>query len=133
MVRQRTWAIASGEVRHHQLQGRVIISRAPVSYRADGVSGHGWLLVPVGFARRDGHHFYFVGKSGPTSGQGWERSCTSLYDSFTCPCSFPAGLRVDRLIGVKWRAVVHDATAPLHGQQGPGEQADFVNCGSAWV
>lgn len=23
-------------------------------------SGHGWLLVPVGFARRDGgHHFYF--------------------------------------------------------------------------
>jgi hypothetical protein len=49
-----------GEVRHHQLQGRLIISRAPVSYRADGVSGHGWLLVPVGFARRDGgHHFYF--------------------------------------------------------------------------
>src|SRR6185437_13256667 len=39
MVRQRTWAIASGEVRHHQLQGRVIISRAPVSYRADGVPG----------------------------------------------------------------------------------------------
>ena len=48
-----------GEVRHHQLQGRVIISRAPVSYRADGVSGHGWLLVPVGFARRDGGHLYF--------------------------------------------------------------------------
>jgi len=24
----------------------VIISRAPVSYRADGVSGYGWLLVP---------------------------------------------------------------------------------------
>jgi hypothetical protein len=49
-----------GEVGHHRLQGRVIISRAPVSYRADGVSGHGWLLVPVGFARRDGgHHFYF--------------------------------------------------------------------------
>ena len=29
-----------GEVGHHRLQGRVIISRAPVSYRADGVSGH---------------------------------------------------------------------------------------------
>jgi len=49
------------------------------------------------------------------------------------PCSFLAGLRVGRLIGVKWRAVVHDATATLYGQQGPGEQADFVNCGSAWV
>jgi len=34
---------------------------------------------------------------------------------------------------VKWRAVVHDPTAPLYGQQGPGEQADFVDCGSAWV
>ena len=56
-----------GEVRHHELQGRVIISRAPVSYRADGVCGHGWLLVPVGFAHRDGgHHFYFVRKSGRT-------------------------------------------------------------------
>jgi hypothetical protein len=40
---------------------------------------------------------------------------------------------VGRLIGVKWRAVVHDATATLYGQQGPGEQADFVNCGPAWV
>jgi hypothetical protein len=43
------------------------------------------------------------------------------------------GLRVGRLIGVKWRAVVREATAPLHGQQGPGERADFVNFGSAWV
>ena len=40
--------------------GRVIISQTLVSYRADGVSGHGWLLVLVGFARGDGgHHFYF--------------------------------------------------------------------------
>ena len=28
-------------------QGRVIISRAPVSYRADGVSGYGWSLGPL--------------------------------------------------------------------------------------
>lgn len=61
-----------------------------------------------------------------------EDSCLSLRFA-TCPCSFLAGLRVGRLIGVKWWAVVHDATATLHGQQGPGEQADFVNCGSAWV
>jgi hypothetical protein len=69
-------------------------------------------------------------------GCNWRRlesSCASPDDSFTCPCSFLAGLRVGRLIGVKWRAVVHDATATLYGQQGPGEQADFVNCGSAWV
>jgi hypothetical protein len=49
------------------------------------------------------------------------------------PCSFLAGLRVDRLIGVKWRAVVHDPTAPPDGQQVPGELADLVDCGSAWV
>ena len=49
------------------------------------------------------------------------------------PCSFLAGLRVDRLIGVKWRAVVHDPTAPPNGQQVPGELADLVDCGSAWV
>jgi len=55
------------------------------------------------------------------------------YDSFTCPCSFLAGLRVDRMIGVKWRAVVHDATEPNNGQQVPGELADLVDCGSAWV
>jgi hypothetical protein len=49
-----------GEVRHHQLQGREIFSRTSVSYRADGVAGHGGLLVPVGFARGDGgHHFDF--------------------------------------------------------------------------
>jgi hypothetical protein len=37
----------------------VIISPAVVSYRADGVAGHGRLLVPVGFPRGDGgHHFY---------------------------------------------------------------------------
>jgi hypothetical protein len=36
-----------GEGRHHQPQGRVIISWAPVSYRADGVSGYGWLLGPL--------------------------------------------------------------------------------------
>jgi hypothetical protein len=56
-----------------------------------------------------------------------------FYDSFTCPCRFLAGLRVDRLIGVEWRAVVHDPTAPPNGQQVPGELADFVDCGSAWV
>ena len=74
-----------------------------------------------------------IGRLGFVTGEGWERSCASLYDSFTCPCSFLAGLRVGRLIGVKWRAVVHDATAPPHGQQVPGEQADLVDCGSAWV
>jgi hypothetical protein len=40
---------------------------------------------------------------------------------------------VDRLIGVKWRAVVHDPNAPPDGQQVPGELADLVDCGSAWV
>lgn len=68
-------------------------------------------------------------------GCNWRRvgeECASLY-FVTCPYSFLAGLRVGRLIGVKWRAVVHDATAPLHGQPVPDEQADFVNCGSAWV
>ena len=43
-----------GEVGHHQLQGRVIISRAPVSYRADGVPGMAgyWsrLALPAGTA-----------------------------------------------------------------------------------
>ena len=64
-----------GEVRHHQLQGRVIISRAPVSYRADGVSGHGWLLVPVGFARRDGgHHLYFDQEVWPDQAGGSPRA-----------------------------------------------------------
>jgi len=62
-----------------------------------------------------------------------ERSCASLDDSCSCPCSFLAGLRVGRLIGVKWRAVVYDATAPLYGQQGRASKADFVDCGSAWV
>jgi hypothetical protein len=61
-----------------------------------------------------------------------EELCLSLR-FVTCPFSFLAGLRVGRLIGVKWRAVIHDATAPPHGQQGPAEQADFVDCGSAWV
>jgi hypothetical protein len=38
----------------------VIISRAPVSYRADGVSGYGWLLGPLTLPAGDGgHHFYF--------------------------------------------------------------------------
>ena len=56
-----------------------------------------------------------------------------FYDSFTCPCSFLAGLRAGRLIGVKRRAVVHDPTTPPNGQQVPGELADHVDCGSAWV
>ncbi len=55
------------------------------------------------------------------------------HDPFTCPCSLLAGLRVDRLIGVKWRAVVHAAAAPPNGQQVPGKLADLVDCGSAWV
>jgi hypothetical protein len=54
-------------------------------------------------------------------------------DSFTCPCSFLADLRVGRLIGVKWRAAVHDPTAPPNGQQVPGELADHVDCAPAWV
>jgi hypothetical protein len=69
-------------------------------------------------------------------GCNWRRLGEELCLSFTIrlpPCSFLAGLRVGRLIGVKCRAVVHDATAPLHGQQVPGEQADLVDCGSAWV
>lgn len=53
--------------------------------------------------------------------------------SRSCPCRFLAGLRVGRLIGVKWRAVVHDPTTPPNGQQVPGEVADHVDCGSAWV
>ena len=48
-----------------------------------------------------------------------EDSCLSLRFA-TCPGSFLAGLRVGRLIGVKWRAVIHDATVPLHGQAGAG-------------
>jgi len=52
---------------------------------------------------------------------------------FTCPCSFLADLRVGRLIGVKWRAAVHDPTAPPNGQQVPGELADHVDCAPAWV
>jgi hypothetical protein len=63
-------------------------------------------------------------------GEEW---CLSLRFVTCCPSSFLAGLRVGRLIDVKWRAVVHDATAPLDGQQVPGEQADLVDCGSAWV
>ena len=77
-------------------------------------------------------HAAAIGRLGCNWRRLGEKLCLSLR-FVTCPCSFLAGLRVGRLIGVKWRAVVHDATAPLHGQQGPGEQADFVNCGSAWV
>jgi hypothetical protein len=45
----------------------------------------------------------------------------------------PGPLPVDRPIGVKWRAVVHDPSAPSDGQRVPGELADLVDCGSAWV
>ena len=62
-------------------------------------------------------HAAAIGRLGCNWRRLGEELCLSLR-FVTCPCSFLAGLRVGRLIGVKWRAVVHDATAPLQASRG---------------
>ncbi len=54
-----------------------------------------------------------------------------VYGSFSCPYSYLASLRVDRLLAaglaeVEWRAVVHDPDVPVEGCPVDGELADTL-------
>jgi hypothetical protein len=53
------------------------------------------------------------------------RATTTVLTAFrttVSPNRIPPPVVIAALTGVKWRAVVHDATAPLHGQQGPASR-----------